>query len=176
MEFDKTAWERCAAFHGHTCAGLAIGYQAARCAAQLLGLAFSEDEEVVCVSENDACGVDAVQVLLGCSAGKGNLLFRIRGKQAFSFYDRKTGGSVRLVLKPAPEDIPREKTMDYYLSQEPKELFDVKPARPLPQPAKIFRSYRCGRCGETAAENWIRLVDGEYRCLDCVETYDRFNV
>lgn len=91
----KELWERCAAFHGHVCGGLTIGYQAALYAAKLLGLTFSQDEEVVCICENDACGVDAIQVMLGCSVGKGNLLFHLRGKQAFSFYNRKTGESVR---------------------------------------------------------------------------------
>ena len=176
MAIDQNAWERCAAFHGHVCGGLAIGYQAARCAVELLGLSFSDDEQVVCVTENDTCGVDAIQVLLGCSVGKGNLLFHIRGKQAFSFYNRECGKSVRLVLKDKPEGIPREKTMEYFLSQEPRDLFFVKEARPIPEAAKIFRSYRCACCDEMTGENWVRVVDGEYRCLDCVETYDRFNV
>ena len=102
---DKQAlWDKCVAFHGHGCGGLTIGFQAARYAKELLELDFSRDEDVVCISENDACGVDAIQVLLGCSAGKGNLLFHLRGKQAFSFYNRKTGKSVRLVLRPTPED------------------------------------------------------------------------
>ena len=175
MGFEKDAWERCAAFHGHVCGGLAIGYQAARCAAELLNLEFSDDEEVVCVTENDACGVDAIQVLLGCSVGKGNLLFHIRGKQAFSFYSRKTGESVRLVLKDRPADISKGESMNYYLSQDPKDLFTVKPAREMPGEAKIFRSCRCARCGEMTAENWVRLVDGETLCLDCATPYDRFN-
>jgi formylmethanofuran dehydrogenase subunit E len=176
MAIDKNAWERCAAFHGHVCGGLAIGYQAARLATDLLNIGFSDDEEIVCVTENDACGVDAIQVLLGCSVGKGNLLFHMRGKQAFSFYDRKNGKSVRLVLKDKPEHITREQSMDYFLSQEPKDLFIVKEARPIPEPARIFKSYRCACCGEMTGENWVRLVDGEYRCLDCIKTYDRFNV
>ena len=146
----KEAWERCAAFHGHVCGGLAIGYQAARLAAELLGIGF-------CI-------------------GKGNLLFHMRGKQAFSFYDRKSGKSLRLVLKDRPESITREQSMDYYLSQTPKDLFLVKDARPIPEKARIFRSYRCACCGEMTGENWIRLVDGEYRCLDCSRTYDRFHV
>ena len=142
----------------------------------LLGIGFSEDEDVVCISENDACGVDAIQVLLGCSVGKGNLLFHMRGKQAFSFYDRKSGKSLRLVLKDRPESVTREQSMDYYLSQTPRDLFLVKDARPIPEEARIFRSYRCACCGEMTGENWIRLVDGEYRCLDCSRTYDRFHV
>lgn len=176
MAIDKNAWDRCAAFHGHVCGGLAIGYQAARLATELLNIGFSDDEEIVCVTENDACGVDAIQVLLGCSVGKGNLLFHMRGKQAFSFYDRKNGKSVRLVLKDKPEHITREQSMEYFLSQKPKDLFTVKEARPIPEPARIFKSYRCACCGEMTGENWVRLVDGEYRCLDCIKTYDRFNV
>ena len=90
------AWERAVSFHGHECPGLTIGYRAAIYAAKLLELTFSDDEQVVCISENDACGVDAVQAILGCSVGKGNLLFHMTGKQAFSFYNRKSGKSVRL--------------------------------------------------------------------------------
>ena len=94
-----TAWESCVAFHGHSCGGLTIGYKAALYAIELLDIQFSDDEQIVCVSENDACGVDAIQAILGCSVGKGNLLFRLRGKQAFSFYNRETGKAVRLVLR-----------------------------------------------------------------------------
>ena len=98
-----TNWEKCVAFHGHACGGLTIGYKAACYAAELLELDFSGDEQLVCIAENDACGVDAIQALLGCSVGKGNLLFHMRGKQAFSFYNRTTGKSVRLVLRDRPE-------------------------------------------------------------------------
>lgn len=85
MKDRETLWKECAAFHGHECGGLAIGYQAALYAAELLELGFSEDEEVVCVTENDSCGVDAIQVILGCSVGKGNLLFRLRESRRTPF-------------------------------------------------------------------------------------------
>ena len=120
-----TDFEKCAAFHGHVCGGLTIGYKAAQYAIRLLNLTFSDDEEVVCIAENDACGVDAIQVMLGCSIGKGNLLFHMRGKQAFSVYNRKTGKAVRLVLKPKPEGLRKEDSLQYYQSREPEELFDV---------------------------------------------------
>ena len=57
-----------------------------------------------------------------------------------------------------------------------EDLCTVKEARPFPRPSELFRSYRCACCGEMTGENWIRLVNGEYRCLDCIEEYDRFNV
>ena len=76
---EKQLWEKAVAFHGHVCGGLMIGYKASLYAIELLGLTFSDGEQVVCVAENDACGVDAVQAVLGCSVGKGNLLFHMRG-------------------------------------------------------------------------------------------------
>ena len=114
-------WNDCVAFHGHECGGLTIGYKASLYAAQLLGLEFSDDEQVVCISENDACGVDAIQVMLGCSIGKGNLLFHITGKQAFSFYNRATGESVRLILKPKPLNMTPEESRGYYFDRSCEE-------------------------------------------------------
>ena len=64
-------WKKCVEFHGHHCGGLRIGYAAAMYAMELLNIRFSDNEQVVCISENDACGVDAIQALLGCSIGKG---------------------------------------------------------------------------------------------------------
>ena len=172
-----TDFEKCAAFHGHVCGGLTIGYKAAQYAIRLLDLTFSDDEEVVCIAENDACGVDAIQVMLGCSIGKGNLLFHMRGKQAFSVYNRKTGKAVRLVLKPKPEGLRREDSLEYYQSREPEELFDVKPAvLALPEKARLFDSYRCDCCGEVTGANWIRLAGEKKLCLDCYESYDRFDI
>ena len=172
-----TQWEKCVAFHGHECGGLTIGYKAALYAVQLLELSFSDDEQVVCVSENDACGVDAIQVLLGCSIGKGNLMFHMRGKQAFSFYNRETGKSVRLVLKPKPQNMTREESFAYYQSCEPCDMFEVKPTTiQLPEKARLFSSYTCDCCGESTGANWIRLDGDKKLCLDCWETYDRFQV
>ena len=138
---------------------------------------FSEDEQIVCIAENDACGVDAIQVMLGCSIGKGNLLFHMRGKQAFSFYNRKNGKSVRLVLKPKPDGMTREQSFDYYQSCRPEDMFDVKKAViQLPEKARLFDSYTCVCCGESTGANWIRLSGGKKLCLDCYQTYDRFDV
>lgn len=170
-------WEKCVAFHGHACGGLTIGFKASLYAISLLGLTFSEDEQVVCITENDACGVDAVQVVLGCSVGKGNLLFHIRGKQAFSFYDRKSGKSVRLVLKPRPEGMTKAESFAYYQALEPQDMFDVKQTViALPEKAQLFDSYPCACCGEVTGANWLRLSQGKLLCLDCSNRYDRFNV
>lgn len=177
MDENKVLWKKCADFHGHECGGLTIGYKAALYAMELLELEFSSDEQVVCISENDACGVDALQVILGCSLGKGNLLFHMRGKSAYSFYNRKTGKSVRLVLKERPAGMTKEESFAYFQSCDPKDMFDVKPTTiALPEKARLFHSYVCDCCGELTGANWIRLSGDKKLCLDCHETYDRFRV
>lgn len=177
MDNNQELWDKAAAFHGHVCGGLTIGYKAALCAIELLGISFSEDEDVVCIAENDACGVDAIQAILGCSVGKGNLLFHMTGKQAFSFFDRKNEKSIRLVLKKRPEGMTREQMMHYLQSLDPREMFEVKETRlSLPEPARLFDSYECESCGETAGANWIRLQGGKKLCVDCASHYNRFSV
>jgi len=173
----KKLWEKCVAFHGHECPGLTIGYRAAMYAAELLELTFSSDEELVCIAENDACGIDGIQVVLGCSLGKGNLLFHMRGKSAYSFYNRLTGKSVRLVLKAKPRDMDRDESFRYYHACSAEEMFDVKETvLAVPEKARIFHSYVCDCCGETAGANWIRLQGDQKLCLDCYENYNRFDV
>ena len=170
-------WEDCVAFHGHVCSGQTIGYKASLYAMELLDLEFSDDEQVVCISENDACGIDAIQVMLGCSIGKGNLLFHMRGKSAYSFYNRKNGKSVRLVQKPKPWIMTPEESFDYYQNAEPRDLFVAMETRlQLPEQARIFDSYVCDCCGEKTGANWIRLAGDRKLCLDCYETYNRFDV
>ena len=172
-----TLWEKCVEFHGHECGGLTIGYRAALYAMELLNISFSDNEQVVCISENDACGVDAIQVLLGCSIGKGNLLFHMTGKQAFSFYNRATGESLRLVQKPRPAELTHEEAFRYYQDSPADVLFEIKETTiPLPCHAKIFDSYTCDCCGERTGGHWIRLVGDKKLCLDCYESYDRFHV
>ena len=104
----------------------------------------------------------------------GNLLFKLRGKQAFSFYNRTTGESVRLVLKNRPE-MTREESFQYLQQRSANELFEVKETTfALPEKAKIFNSIVCAKCGETTAESMISVVDGEMVCPDCKKTYNRF--
>ena len=101
----KQLWMDSIKFHGHQCPGLAIGFRAAELASELMSLTYSKDEEVICISENDACGVDAIQYITGCTVGKGNLIFKNVGKMAFTFLNRETNEGYRFLLNPLPNDI-----------------------------------------------------------------------
>ncbi|MCD6382832.1 MAG: formylmethanofuran dehydrogenase subunit E family protein, partial [Thermoplasmata archaeon] len=89
--------ERAARFHGHICPGLAVG-----CVASMIVLQRfppSADEELVAVVENDSCSVDAIQVLTGCTFGKGNLFHYDYGKSVYTFYSRGSSKAIRLAMK-----------------------------------------------------------------------------
>lgn len=174
---EKKLGEKCVGFHGHECGGLAIGFKAALYARELLGLGRAEDEEVVCIAECDACPIDAIQVILGCTAGKGNLLFHITGKFAFSFYERRSGRAVRLMMTAYDDGLDRRQSMEFYLSHEPREIFTVTDVKlPLPEKARMMDSRRCDACGERTAEEHLHLSGGRLLCRDCYQEYDRFNV
>lgn len=170
-------WEDCVNFHGHVCPGLAIGYRAAVEAIRILGLTLEKDndEDIVTVIENDACGVDAMQVMLGTSAGKGNLIARPRGKMAFSVYNRTNGKSVRLVLKPFDNDsMSREKRTEFLKSAPLDQVYEVKETTfVLPEKARHFKNIICEKCGESTAEPMIRLEEGKALCMDCYSPYTR---
>jgi len=167
-------WEKAKAFHGHECPGLAIGVKVCEAAEEKMGAGLAFDEELVCITENDACGVDAVQALMGCTIGKGNLIYRGTGKQAFTFINRDTGEAIRFYLKSRNNGMERAQYQEYLLGAHVDELFDYKkvPAD-LPECARIFTSVACELCGELASENNIRIQEGKKVCMDCFHGYNR---
>ena len=108
---------------------------------------------------------------------QGNLLFHLTGKQAFSFYERKSGKSVRLVLRPQKTGLSREASFKLHQSKSPAELFDVKETViELPEKARIFDSYICADCGERTGSQWMRLRGEDRLCRDCFKMYSRFDI
>ena len=171
---NKEYWEKAVAFHGHECPGLAIGVKACEAAREKMNIGVSEDEEIVCVTENDACGVDAVQAIFSCTMGKGNLLYRGTGKQVFSFFNRETGEKLRLYLKARNNGMERPDWQQYLLDAPIDEVFAFsKPTFDLPEPARIFTTVYCEKCGEGAPEHKMRLEDGKPVCIDCFSEYNR---
>ncbi len=169
---NQQLWEKAVAFHGHACPGLAIGVRAAEEAINRLHLTMSKDEELVCVTENDACGVDGIQAILSCTAGKGNLKFRNTGKMAFSFFNRKNGQSIRMCLKPSQSNRSREEQQAFFLNGPAEEIFTFSvPAFPVPEKARLFATITCEVCGEGAPEHKMRLENGKKVCPDCFSEY-----
>lgn len=185
--------ERVIAFHGHWCPGLAIGIRASEYALAELGR--DGDEDIVAVVETDMCGVDAIQVLTGCTFGKGNLIHRDYGKSAFTFWRRGDGKALRLVYAadhlrgpdPRMQELNQKASSGLLTAAEQEELHRLRqersqrimeapleelfrvgePAEPLPRRARIRTSLPCERCGEMTMETRTRRLEGRTLCLPC---------
>lgn len=201
MCMEKTDWERVVEFHGHSCPGLAVGYRVARIALDRLASGRSEDEELVAVVENDACGVDAVMVLTGCTLGKGNLLYRDFGKQVYTFGTRSGNRAVRISVngsvlhRQSPEMMElRKKVFGGTATAEEKERFSKAQHERIhqvinlseeefckvedidfefPGKARIFPSVKCAACGEYVMEPRARVKNGGMVCIPCAGDYTR---
>ena len=196
MTVDPETLERVVRFHGHMCPGLALGVRAAQIALDEIG-PHSQDEEVVAVVETDMCGVDAVQFLTGCTFGKGNLVHRAYGKNAYTFIRRSDGKAVRVSGQPAAwgaQDPDLESLFarvragmataeerrrfwelqqhrsDAILAAPDEDLYDVRRVEvSVPPRARILASVPCAACGEPTMETRIRRLDGRDLCQPCFE-------
>ena len=169
--------KRCVAFHGHTCPGLVIGYCAAKLGMRELPAGRAADEELITIVENDTCAVDAVQVLTGCTFGKGNLYFRDHGKMIFTFATRSNGRAVRLCLRAVrppeidelPDDQRRRHQIEFMLAGNPSEFFDLRKdtLSRLPSAARIHKSVACEICGEMVMSTRLRRLGIKTVCIPC---------
>jgi len=168
-------WNKALAFHGHSCPGLAIGLRACEAVAEKMGVSPAFDEEMVCITENDTCSVDAIQAVMSCTLGKGNLIYKNIGKQAYTFICRKTGRAMRFYMKARQNGMAPAEFREYILRAPVDELFSYQKVKvEMPEPARRFESVACELCGESAAELKIRLQEGKKVCLSCFREYSRW--
>ncbi|MCQ1536262.1 formylmethanofuran dehydrogenase [Methanosarcina sp. KYL-1] len=190
MDFDTAA-----KFHGHVCPGLSIGYRVATLAADRFKDR-SEDEELVAVVENRSCSVDAIQVVNGCTCGKGNLIFKDHGKHVYTFFKRGDKKALRIALRSdvLPQDerhtalfaklragtASPEEAKEFRTSHEAKsrrvlempeeELFWISEVEnEPPEKAIIYPTLICSECGEGFMEPLGRVKNGKIVCIPCFE-------
>jgi formylmethanofuran dehydrogenase subunit E len=191
---DQHTVDKVTRFHGHMCPGLAMGVRAGEVALEEIGH-HSVDEEVVAIVETDMCSVDAIQFLTGCTFGKGNLIHRDFGKNAYTFLRRSDGRAVRVSTPPGgwnamgaewAELLTRIRSgtsssqdregfaqlqarrSEQILAAPLKELYDVRPvAIAIPRLARIPASVDCERCAEPTMESRLRRLDGRLLCPPC---------
>lgn len=189
-------FKQCEAFHGHVCPGLSIGYRAAKSGMAWLKENRSEDEEIVAIVETDACSADAVQVLTGCTFGKGNFIYKDYGKMALTLFSRNSGKGVRVAVKgdaARPDeahmaliqkmiagemtDAERERFQVLHdertrriLEAKEDDLFTIRATTmELPAKARIEPSEPCARCGEPVMRSKLEDVNGKKLCRGCLE-------
>jgi formylmethanofuran dehydrogenase subunit E len=187
--------KHCIAFHGHLCPGLVYGYRVAKAASDLLGFKRSVDEEIVAISENDSCAVDGIQVILGTTMGKGNLILKDYGKNAYTVLSRSRKKAYRFSRKKVyrydgekkddfdridagitagtatESDKRRHKLLKAkdLLTQPFEEVFFVEEIEyVMPPYAPLARSEACAVCGEmTMSTKMAAAENGRLICIPC---------
>ncbi|NVM04378.1 MAG: TraR/DksA C4-type zinc finger protein [Candidatus Helarchaeota archaeon] len=182
-------YDKAVEFHGHSCPGLLSGMIIGIIALKELAASRSIDEEVVTISEGQSCMVDALQIVLGTSLGKGNLILKDYGKTAATIFDRNTGKGIRLSfdfsqIRNTLGDL-REQ-MKEMSTEERKEflkkiMFEIleKPQNEylkieqiimkVPPEAQIFNTIICENCQEGVMATKIIKKDGKNLCISCAK-------
>lgn len=195
LDISPETIDRIVSFHGHMCPGLALGIHVANIALREIG-PHAQDEDVVALVETDMCAVDAIQFLTGCTFGKGNLIHRDYGKNAYTFWRRSDGKAIRIsglpgVRRRTPEHQQlftkvqaddataeeRARLQELHLERSreiletpSEQLFAVLPVDdPPPRKARILTSVDCESCGEETMETRIHLLRGKRLCPECFE-------
>ncbi len=197
---DNSELEECVRFHGHFCPGLAIGFRAAGELMRLLGADRSGDEELVAIVETDACGADAIQVMTGCTFGKGNFIFLDYGKHAFTLGSRHRNMAFRSSLRPDTHVFKNEfvglfekirsgsatgderaqflklrgSTAMRILHMETEKLFKIEEVSiVLPPKAVVVRCETCPVCMEPVRRDYLNGPEGTPACPSCREASER---
>ncbi len=191
-------FENVVSFHGHLCIDIALGYRVAKAALRDLSCQRPKDEELVAVVETDACAVDAIQAVTGCTFGKGNLIHQPHGKAAYTFYDRRSNKALRIYChfwktfdegeginfmrqmnkvlsgEAGPDEAKKFQEYMGVLSQRiltapEKELFSITLVnQEPPSSARIFQSKSCHGCGEWTMETRLSQKEGKAFCPACL--------
>lgn len=180
-------------FHGHICPGLLIGVRAAGFAQKHLDVSSDYDEELLAIVETDSCGVDAIQAILGCTFGKGNLIFNDYGKNVYTIARRDTNKAVRIAQKFGATSFReserfRELNRKGNLSEEEEAekenligiLFEKIMTMPveelftwtdvtlqMPEKAQIHSTLQCADCGEGVMETRSHKTEAGVLCIPC---------
>lgn len=180
-------------FHGHICPGLLLGVRAAEFARQYLGVDPDSDEELLAVVETNSCAVDAIQAILGCTFGKGNLIFKDYGKNAYTIASRYQNRAVRIARKYQPVPHPDSERyrllkgqeilndaeaaekedllgaiFERLMTQPPEELFSWQEVDfVFPEKARIFPTVLCSVCGEGVMEPRAIRTESGFLCPTC---------
>jgi formylmethanofuran dehydrogenase subunit E len=159
----------------------------------------AQDEEMVAIVETDACCADAVQVITGCTFGKGNFIYKDYGKMVFTFLSRKSGRSIRVAIRPGAfepdaehfallqkiiQNTADEQEQERFrklhfkrscdvLDMTVDDLFTIEPIKlNFPAKAKIERSEACEQCGEPTMRTKLVARGNHKVCRDCFDKSD----
>jgi len=184
-------------FHGHKCPAMPNGLRVGAAAMNKLGAERSKDGQLLAILElgEDHCATcfaDGIQVITGCTFGKGNIKKLHYGKWGLTLVDKKTKKAVRVT--PKAEAMMSNKKTEFFTKYrmlgipasevpdevvEPlvvkvmnapeemimtiSEVFDYE----LPEKKDCFAGFVCDICGEMVVEKYGRVLGDKKVCRDC---------
>ncbi|MGB9692739.1 MAG: FmdE family protein [Candidatus Sumerlaeaceae bacterium] len=193
----KSFFEMGLAFHGHKCPAMPMGLRIGAAAMNALGVERAKDGQLVALVEigDDHCATcfaDGIQVITGCTFGKGNIQKLGYGKWGVTLIEKNTRRAVRVT--PKAEAMKANKQTAFFseyrekgipASKVPSEVVDPLIERVLsaPQEALLivspvfdyawqdpphsFESFVCEECGEMTVEPYGRLFGEKRVCIPC---------
>lgn len=185
-------------FHGHKCPAMPLGLKAASVAMNNLRVKRSQAGELFTILDLGeyhcaTCFADGVQVLTGCTYGKGNITRSHKGKFSLTLVDRKNGKAIKVTpigswLKMAfqskfmeerkkgipPQNISSEiadPLIEKVLSMPPEKQFIVQQLDNynVNVPPHLWDKQLCEECGELTVAEYAHYIDGKYLCPDCAK-------
>jgi formylmethanofuran dehydrogenase subunit E len=162
-------------YHGHICAGIALGTKMTLAAMKALGMDPSvKNKNLIVYAEIDRCMTDAVQVITGCSLGHRSLKYIDYGKFAATFVNLETGKALRATIKESFDSHGPIEEVTKNVAQTPdnelvilQEVEIKLPETDLPGPPKA-RAY-CSICGERIMDGREVSSDGKTVCRPCLK-------
>ncbi len=171
-----------------------MGIRAAEFAQKHLDVSQDYDEELLAVVETNSCGVDAIQAILGCTFGKGNLIFKDYGKNVYTIASREKNRAVRIAQKfkdkPDPEsaryrqlnlkvdltdaEVSEKENLlgvifEKIMSMPFEEIFNWQEVEfDFPEKAQIYPTVQCAVCGEGVMEPRAARSGQGFICPTCV--------
>ena len=184
-------------FHGHKCPAMPNGLRVAAAAMNKLGIERTGDSAIHAIlelGENHCatCFADGVQVITGCTFGKGNIEKSHKGKWGLTLIDKKTKKAVR--VSPKAEAMLQTKKTDFFKNYREKGVPPTKVPDEVVQPlvekvmnapeemimnvsevfdyswkegAHTFNSFACEECGEMVVTEYARIKGDKHVCQDC---------
>lgn len=193
-------------FQGHKCISMVVGLRVGGAALNKLRVERAKDSELmllVDVGENHWAldYVDGLQVITGCTLGKGNLILTYKGKLSTVLINVEKKKAVRIT--PKVEIVLSFRRTDFFkeyrrkgipASKVPSNIIDplVEFVMDLPderlmnisdifdyeysETPRSFNSFVCEECNEIVIEEYGRIKGDRMVCIDCAANQNtRFN-
>ena len=160
-------------YHGHVCAGIALGTKMTLAAMKALGMNPGiKNKNLIVYAEIDRCMTDAVQVITGCSLGHRSLKYIDYGKFAATFINLDTGKALRASIKESFDSNGPIEEVSHKIAQTPDSdmviLQEVRvniPETDLPGPPR--GKAICAVCEERIMDGRDVIREGKTICRAC---------